>query len=334
MEILGSYGREELAVVHVARLRGDNRYLVEFVESLQPPIPRERKWVLIVSTLFGCPVRCRMCDAGTEYAGRLDAEEILAQIDSMIRSRFPGGSVPIPKLKIQFARMGEPSLNPEVLEVLRELPARYDAPGLLPSLSTVAPSSAGPFLEALRALKDDLYDEGRFQLQFSIHTTDPEKRDALIPVRKWPLSRIATYGERFVGGDDKKIALNFNVTEGYPVDPEIIGEHFDHARFVIKLTTLNPTAKVRTGRLVSGIDPADPVSGMALVDGFRARGFEVILSIGEVEENRIGSNCGMFVTCLRGADPAVRADYETGLYAMPLMAAGDVGRVEEVRRDC
>ena len=52
MEILGSYGREELAVVHVARLRGDNRYLVEFVESLQPPIPRERKWVLIVSHLL------------------------------------------------------------------------------------------------------------------------------------------------------------------------------------------------------------------------------------------------------------------------------------------
>ncbi|GAH16437.1 unnamed protein product, partial [marine sediment metagenome] len=67
IEILGEYGREDLAKVYVASMRGNKEYLVEFVESVQPPIPREKKWVLIVSTLFGCPVGCRMCDAGGEY---------------------------------------------------------------------------------------------------------------------------------------------------------------------------------------------------------------------------------------------------------------------------
>ena len=51
MEVIAEQGNEELAKVYVASMRGSSEYLVEFVESIQPPIPREKKWVLIVSTL-------------------------------------------------------------------------------------------------------------------------------------------------------------------------------------------------------------------------------------------------------------------------------------------
>ena len=106
MEVLEEYGKENLAKVYIASMRGSNDNLVEFIESVQPPIPREKKWVLIVSTLFGCPVGCRMCDAGGEYNGKLTADEILAEIDFMVRRRFPDGIISISKFKIQFARMG------------------------------------------------------------------------------------------------------------------------------------------------------------------------------------------------------------------------------------
>ena len=52
MEIIGYAGREDLAVVYIGRTKEGK--LLEFVESLQPPLPREKKWVLIVSTLYGC----------------------------------------------------------------------------------------------------------------------------------------------------------------------------------------------------------------------------------------------------------------------------------------
>ncbi|MCG3217917.1 MAG: radical SAM protein, partial [Candidatus Heimdallarchaeota archaeon] len=104
MDIIAKAGNEEVAYVYVGEF--DNEKMVEFVESVQPPIPREEKWVLIVSTLFGCPVGCKMCDAGGEYKGKLTTEEILAEIDYMVRKRFPDGNIPIPKFKIQFARMG------------------------------------------------------------------------------------------------------------------------------------------------------------------------------------------------------------------------------------
>lgn len=297
IKVLAEYGREDLAKVYVAEMRGSKEHLVEFVESVQPPIPREKKWVLIVSTLFGCPVGCKMCDAGRiQYGGRLTSEEILAEIDYMVRKRFPDGSIPISKFKIQFARMGDPALNPEVLTVLEKLPNIYDAPGLLPSISTVAPKNSEDFLDKLLQIKNHFYRDGRFQLQFSVHTTDIKKRNELIPVSKLSFEYIAAYGKRFYVNDDKKITLNFAMSEGYPVDVNLIRRYFDPDIFIIKLTPINPTESVKCNKIVSKIDAYDPNSANQIIDDFRSQGFDVILSIGKVEENKIGSNCGQFVT--------------------------------------
>ncbi len=51
MKITAKAGKEDIATVFIAEM--DNGKLVEFVESVQPPIPREKKWVLIVSILYG-----------------------------------------------------------------------------------------------------------------------------------------------------------------------------------------------------------------------------------------------------------------------------------------
>jgi 23S rRNA (adenine2503-C2)-methyltransferase len=314
MRILGEFGKEDLAKVYVASMREGNGYLVEFVESLQPPVPREEKWVLIVSSSFGCPVNCKMCDAGGHYFGKLTKDEIIQQIDHMIRRRFADGRVPVPKFKVQFARMGEPSLNPNVLDALRTLPHAYDAPGMMPCVSTLAPRASERFFEELIDIKSDVY-SGRFQLQFSVHTTDGEKRDELMPVRKWGLSDISEYGERYFRNGDRKITLNFAMTQGYPVDPEVIAEHFDSAKFFIKVTPLNPTSKVKRGRLESVVDPHDEESWREVVNGFRDLDFDVLLSIGELEENQIGSNCGQFVSTIKDEGYAVRSDYETLRYA-------------------
>lgn len=297
MKILAEYGNDELARVFVAQLRDDRRSVVEFVESVQPPLPREQKWVLIVSSMFGCPIGCRMCDAGGDFAGSLTKDEILSQIDALVTRRYPDRCVPSSKFKVQFARMGEPTLNPAVLDVLHLLPTIYDAPGLLASLSTVAPARAGTFFQRLRHIKESRYQVGRFQLQFSIHTTDHRKRQELIPTKTWTFEQMASYGESFCLPDqgDRKVVLNFAPAVGYPVDASVIGEHFDPDRFLIKLTPLNPTVRSSKGGMRSVIEPASRQTWGTLIDEFTDEGFEVILSIGEVEENKIGSNCGQFI---------------------------------------
>lgn len=304
MKVIAKTGTEDIAVVYIADMGGERR--IEFVESVQPPIPREKKWVLIVSTLSGCPVRCRFCDAGSHYRGKLSSREIFEQIDYMIDRRYADRRVPAGKFKIQFARMGEPAFNEHVIEALAELPERYDAPGLMPALSTIAPVGAERFFERLLAVKRNRYG-GRFQLQFSIHTTDRKMRDWLVPAPKWEFEHIAAYGERFHEPGGRKIALNFALAEGMPVDAAALLRRFSPDSFLVKLTPVNPTFRAARNSVVSHIRPDR--ERYDVVDALREAGYEVIVSIGELEENRIGSNCGQYVSGIAGHDGAPAGSY-------------------------
>ncbi|NIW45520.1 MAG: radical SAM protein, partial [Gammaproteobacteria bacterium] len=72
MKISAKVGTDDIAVVYVGQF--DDGELVEFVEAVQPPMPREEKWVLMLSTLYGCPIACQMCDAGGFYHGKISKE--------------------------------------------------------------------------------------------------------------------------------------------------------------------------------------------------------------------------------------------------------------------
>lgn len=293
MKVIASTGREDVAMVYVVDM-GENR-LIECVESIQPPIPREDKWVLLVSTMFGCPIGCSMCDAGGHYQGKPTKDQILAQIDFLVRKHYPDGIIPAKQFKIQFARMGEPTLNPQVLDVLDELPELYKAPGLMPSISTVAPKGCDDFLERLMEIKFNRYSNGYFQFQFSIHTTDEDLRDQIIPVKKWSFAKMKAYGERFYSPGDRKITLNFALAQDMPVDPAVLLKNFDPDKFLIKITPLNPTYQAMENQLSSYIDPSIADHGYEIVETLKNAGYQVIVSIGEVEENLIGSNCGQYI---------------------------------------
>ncbi len=293
IKVHASAGNEDIAMVYIVETSSGN--LVECVESVQPPLPREKKWVLLVSTMFGCPIGCLMCDAGGYYHGKPAKDEILAQIDFLVDKRFAGRVIPSEQFKIQFARMGEPSLNMHVIEVLEELPRRYHAPGLMPSISTVAPAGSERFFDRLLDIKQAYYPNGCFQFQVSLHTTDLQLRDRFIPVKKWTLEQIGAYGERFYQHGDRKITLNFALAQGMPVSPEVLLRFFDPEKFLVKITPLNPTYRARENELVSYIDPLSSVQKYEIVQALQDAGYQVILSIGQLEENNIGSNCGQYL---------------------------------------
>jgi len=293
MKILAKTGNSDLATVYMADMGGGR--LIEFVEARQPPYSRGERWILMVSTLYGCPVKCLFCDAGGGYRGKPSAEEILMQIDTMVDEWFPNGIIPASKFKIQFARMGEPSLNMAVLEALEELPRRYHTVGLMPSVSTIAPLGTDAFFERLIDVKNRLYAGGRFQFQYSVHTTDVVLRDQLIPVRKWDFARMAAYGEKFYRAGDRKITLNFALAADSPIEASVLTQYFDPARYLVKLTPVNPTSRATQNNLASRIDPSRPETAVSVTRSLTEAGYDVIVSIGEAEENEIGSNCGQYV---------------------------------------
>jgi 23S rRNA (adenine2503-C2)-methyltransferase len=313
MKVKGSTGTEEVALVYILELESGR--CVECVESIQPPLPRSEKWVLLVSTLFGCPVGCLMCDAGGYFHGKPTADELFSQIDFLVYQRFPDGVIPSRQFKIQFARMGEPALNDAVLDVLERLPARYQAPGLIPSISTIAPAGRERFFERLLEIKQKLYARGNFQMQFSLHTTDLQLRDKIVPVRKWTFAEMATYGERFYAPGDRKITLNFALSKGNPLEAKALKEYFSPEKFLIKITPINPTYRAVENKLNSHIDTGAQALDDKIVLSLREAGYKVIVSIGNVEENQVGSNCGQYLLAHMQASQKIE-----GGYTYPLLA--------------
>jgi len=291
LNVFAKSGREDLALVYLANFNNKSDRCIELVESLEPGVPRNKKWVLIISTLFGCPVKCSMCDAGTSYKGKLTKEELLNQIDFLITKKFPDRIVPVEKFKIQFARMGEPALNNNVLDVLEELPCLYDAPGLMPCISTVAPANREKFFLKLINIKNKHYSNGKFQMQFSIHSTDPNQRDELIPFKKWDFSEISGFGNSYYKKGDRKIALNFALAKNVKIDPDILLSYFDPDKYILKITPVNPTYSAVKNHLGSYITTDNPDENQ-IINTLKTAGYDIVLSIGPLDENNIGSNCG------------------------------------------
>ncbi len=290
MKILAHTKDSDIAKVYIGDLGNDR--VVEFVESLEPPFPKEDKWVLIISTMLGCPVGCKFCDSGVFFKGKLTMPEMLSQIDYLVSNSYPNRVIPVKKFKIQFARMGEPALNNSVLEVLNELPNTMNAPGLLPSVSTIAPVGSEKFLSSIIEIKNDIYKDN-FQLQFSVHTTNEEQRNWLIPVKKWNLKTIARYGEEYYQKGNRKITLNFALGQDMEINPNVLLDNFDPEIFFIKLTPINPTFNSKNNNLSTVF--TDKTEHSPLIESIKNAGYQVLLSIGETEENKIGSNCGQHI---------------------------------------
>ena len=289
MKVIAKCGREDIAVVYVAK---NEKGFIEFVRSLESPYPKEKKLVFIISTLYGCPIKCRFCDAGFRYNGKLSYDDIFFQIDYLLKEVDYDRFV-CEKLKIQFARVGEPSFNMNVIDVIKEIPLRIKNHIIYPSISTIAPSSSKPFFDELLKVKKKFFPKN-FQLQFSIHSTDNSVRDYLMPQKKWDFKQIAEYGKEFFDEEGRKITLNFAYNPSFPVDCDVIREYFPSKYFLIKITPVNPTFSAITNNIATTLDSNKDL----WFEKLKEYGYEVIVSIGELEENKIGSNCGQYITAI------------------------------------
>lgn len=296
-----------VAELYAAERRDDPTRRVEFIDALDPGIPRERKWVGMVSTQFGCCVGCAMCDAGERrFRGNVPTEDLLEQVHRILGAHPEIDSRKVEMFKLHFARMGEPTFNPGVLRAIEVLAQGGTLPGLVPSISTVAPDCpvSVDFLEELRHLKDRWFGKGRFQLQFSVHTTDPEQRRALIPIRTWGLERIGEFSRSWVRPGDRKVTLNFVSSPDLVVDPAALARFCDPASCLIKLTPTHPTRRGARNGLVDDWHVA-PERVKERARAFEAEGFKVIINAPWPEETTGGVSCGQVAASVAPAFVAV-----------------------------
>ena len=131
-------------------------------------------------------------------------------------------------------------------------------------------------------------------------------------MKKWNFEQISYYANRFHENGDKKITLNFALAKDMPVEPEVLLKYFSPDKFIIKITPINPTHRAMENELTSYIDAYNGHRSYEVINALKSAGYDVILSIGEVEENRIGSNCGQYVMQHLRAAEAVGVDGHKG----------------------
>jgi 23S rRNA (adenine2503-C2)-methyltransferase len=294
-EVIGKKGKDGVAWVYLLSSRREGGIFIECVDALDPRYPAKDKWVIILSSQKGCPVKCCFCDAAFYFRGNLNREELLEQLE-VVMAPHSGGDDCLysKKVKLHFARMGEPAMNPAVLSVLADIPLLYPGVNFIPTIATVAPAGSENWFQELISLKNRLYSEGRFQLQFSINSTDENFRDRMIPIKKWKAREISHFGQEYYRSGDRKITLNYALTLEAPFKARNIIEVFDPSVFLIKITPINPTEEANKNGFTTAInfDGSYQESLRSEIEKLKEAGFEVIISIGSLEEIGVGSNCG------------------------------------------
>lgn len=167
-----------------------------------------KRTVICCSTMSGCPVGCTFCGTGKKFIRNLSTEEILEQIyhileDKQILDINHRGE----RFQIMFMSMGEPMLNwDNVEEAIRELHKLYPNAELL--LSTIGVDKPEVFSRIIQISKEI----EKVGLQFSIHKSNNDARDVLIPYKnKMPLGMIRDAGIMWWKETGRKPYLNYCV---------------------------------------------------------------------------------------------------------------------------
>lgn len=160
--------------------------------------------VICCSTQSGCPIGCRFCGAGDNFVRSLTADEIVSQPKRLIEDTGVHAFA-MKRLQIMFMSMGEPMLNFINLDkAIRQLHVMYPQAALL--ISTSAPNVD---YEGVIRLSQEVPTVG---LQFSVHESTDDARNALIPFKKkLNLAEIAVVGEKWAAETGRRPFFNYCV---------------------------------------------------------------------------------------------------------------------------
>lgn len=163
--------------------------------------------VICCSVMSGCPVGCTFCGTGSKFVRNLKANEIVEQIETVLSDKnlLHDINKKCKKLQFMFMSMGEPMLNwDEVEKAIRILNSKFDNAQLL--LSTIGCDNDDVFSKIISISKEI----DKIGLQFSIHKSNDEDRNKLIPFyKKMSLEKIRDAGIIWWRETNRKPFLNY-----------------------------------------------------------------------------------------------------------------------------
>lgn len=264
-------------------------------------VPYEKKWLLTVSTQFGCTHNCLFCDvAQLPFKGNLDQSQIEDQIRLLLNNTPYVGQCK--KVKIGFARMGEPTHNlKNVLGAIVNLPTiskELDRDfKWLPCFNTILPKklmngiAIEDALSEIIKVKEAIY-RGHLHLQISCNSTDEDKRKYLfggcdVMTLESIISQVNK--ERIT---NRTVTLNFIVMKNVEVSVQKLQKMgLSGDKFAVKLIPLNQTLNSETHNLKTLANYNNYEDLLTLQDEFKKAGVPVVVdAIAKCEE--AGLCCG------------------------------------------
>ena len=265
-----------------------------------PLLPLEEKWVVTISTQYGCSMKCNFCDVPKVGPGRNASfndltGEILTALTLPTAPRYSK------RLNIHLARMGEPTWNPAVLDCGKWIHDHLGEYTPHPVVSTMMPRHnqwLKTFVHTWMRMKNRIY-KGNAGLQISINSTDEVERRKMFNGNACTLEEISLIMNGIIPVG-RKITLNFAVAD-YTVDTDKLARLFSPDLYIIKLTPMHKTSACVDGDIKTSGDYTTPEPYELLEKRFKASGYDVLVFIASDDEDRSRITCGNAI--LSGTKP-------------------------------
>ena len=286
---IGDYGKDVNLKCDAMGLTRDIKGSVQHTKML----PLSEKWVVTISPQYGCSIDCKFCDVPKVGPG-VNASLIDMQNQVMKALEIHPEVTSSRRLNIHFARMGEPTFYPAVLDAaawfFHNLNPRFR---VHPVVSTMMPRQhtwLKTFIHAWMNIKNWMY-QGNAGLQLSINSTNERERTAMFGGGcAHTLEGIGRIMDGIVPLG-RKITLNFAVTD-YEIDPDVLLKYFNPALYIVKLTPMHETSTAIDNDIRTLGDPTTIYPYKEHERQLKDAGYDVLVFIASSEEDLGRITCG------------------------------------------
>jgi len=261
-------------------------------------LPLSEKWVITISTQYGCSMDCKFCDVPKVGKGiNATINDLEKQIIEALKLHPEIEATK--RLNVHYARMGEPSFNNNIIDFtrdnLKKIIRPYIGRSLIhPVISTMLPKNNKNLIEFLNNwVEIKNYDfRGDAGLQFSINSTNDEQRNEMFSGNSLTLEEISIISKCIDMPKGRKYALNFALADNFEVNAEKLRDLFNPDKFMVKITPIHITKSCLINDIQTTNGYFDYSPYRKIEQELKSKGFDVLVFVPSIEEDSSRITCG------------------------------------------
>lgn len=265
-------------------------------------LPLEEKWVITLSTQYGCMQNCKFCDVPKiKFKGNATYNDLKNQLLLAINQHPEVKETK--RLNIHFARMGEPTYNKHILEFSKDIVELINENTHLrkfhvhPVLTTMLPAGSHRLLSYLKEwceIKNNIF-RGEAGLQISLNSTDKWQRNHLFDRGSVDMKKLFKICQKLPKPVGRKYCLNIILSDETIIDSDLLSENINKDYFMIKITPVHNTKSCLENNIKTTIGYFNYQPYKNLENELISKGFDVLVFIPSPEEEEGLITCGNLI---------------------------------------